>query len=129
MTEGPLREGRTPEQRHEADSRGREGEAQAAMWLAAQGWKILAERVKTKRGEIDLVVRKPGLVVFIEVKWRARAAMLGEAIDERRLARVAAAVEIVWQDYASQGENIRIDVILLAPGRKPTHIENAWMPF
>ena len=43
--------------------------------------------------------------------------------------RVAAAVEIVWQDYAGEGEDIRIDVILLAPGRKPTHIANAWMPF
>jgi len=120
---------RTPEQRHEADQRGRQGEAEAAMYLAQAGWRILAERVKTKRGEIDLIAAKSGLVAFIEVKWRARAATLGEAIDERRLSRVAAAVEMVWQDYATAGEDIRIDVILLAPGRKPTHIENAWMPF
>jgi putative endonuclease len=120
---------RTPEQRHEADQRGREGEAEAAMFLVAQGWRVVAERVKTKAGEIDLIVRRPGLVAFVEVKWRARAATLGDAIDERRLARVARAVEIVWQDYATAGEDIRIDVILLAPGRKPTHIENAWMPF
>lgn len=120
---------RTPEQRHEADSRGRQGEAAAAMWLVGQGWRILAERVKTKRGEIDLVAKRTGLVAFIEVKWRARAADLADAIDERRLARVAAAVELVWQNYATGGEDIRIDVILLAPGKKPTHIENAWMPF
>ena len=120
---------RTPQQRHEADQRGREGEAEAAMYLAAQGWRVVAERVKTKAGEIDLIVARSGLVAFVEVKWRARAASLGDAIDERRLRRVAAAVEIVWQDYAVQGEDIRIDVILLAPGRKPTHIENAWMPF
>ena len=55
------------------------------MWLAAQGWRILAERVKTKRGEIDLVARRTGLVAFIEVKWRARSATLSDAIDERRL--------------------------------------------
>ncbi len=121
--------GRTPEQRHEADQRGRQGEAEAAMWLVQQGWRIVAERVKTKAGEIDLVARKPGLVAFVEVKWRARAALLGEAIDERRLARVAAAAESVMHLYATEGEDIRIDVILLAPGRKPTHIENAWMPF
>lgn len=30
--------------------------------------------------------------------------------------------------YASEGEDVRIDVMLLAPGQKPTHIENAWMP-
>ena len=120
---------RTPEQRHEADARGREGEAAAAMVLAQGGWRIVAERVKTKAGEIDLVAKKSGLVAFVEVKWRARMADLADAIDERRLARVAAAVELVWQDYATAGEDIRIDVILLAPGAKPTHIENAWMPF
>jgi putative endonuclease len=120
---------RTPQQRHEADQRGRQGEAEAAMWLAQQGWRIVGERVKTRAGEIDLIVRRPGLVAFVEVKWRARAASLADAIDERRLSRVAAAVELVWQDYATQGEDIRIDVILLAPGCKPTHIENAWMPF
>lgn len=120
---------RTPGDRHEAESRGRQGEAEAAMWLAGKGWQILAERVKTKAGEIDLIARRTGLVAFIEVKWRARATELAEAIDERRLARVAAAVEAVWQNYVTGGEDIRIDVILLAPGRKPTHIENAWMPF
>lgn len=120
---------RTPGDRHEADQRGRMGEAEAAMFLARGGWRILAERVRTKQGEIDLIAKRPGLVAFVEVKWRASGASLADAIDERRLARVAAAVEMVWQDYATQGEDIRIDVILLAPGRKPTHIENAWMPF
>lgn len=120
---------RSPENRHEADQRGRQAEAQAAMFLAQAGWRIVAERVRTKAGEIDLIAKRTGLVAFIEVKWRARAASLADAIDERRLRRVAAAVECVWQDYATQGEDIRIDVILLAPGRKPAHIENAWMPF
>ena len=122
-----MRERTTPERR-EADRRGREGEAQAAMWLAAQGWRVLAERVKTKAGEIDLVIRRPGLVAFVEVKWRARAASLADAIDERRLSRVAAAAESVMHLYATGGEDVRIDVILLALGQKPTHIENAWMP-
>lgn len=119
---------RTPGERRNADQRGREGEAEAAMFLARQGWLILAERVKTKAGEIDLIARKRGLVAFVEVKWRARPAALADAIDERRLARVAAAVECVAHEYAAGGDDIRIDVILLAPGCKPTHIENAWMP-
>ncbi|WP_264391753.1 YraN family protein [Porphyrobacter sp. ULC335] len=120
---------RTPDARREADSRGREGEAEAAMFLTQIGWRIVAERVKTKAGEIDLVAKRTGLVAFVEVKWRARAASLADAIDERRLTRVAAAAESVMHLYATEGEDIRIDVILLAPGRKPTHIENAWMPF
>jgi putative endonuclease len=119
---------RTSSERREADQRGRQGEAEAAMWLAQQGWRIIAERVKTKAGEIDLIAHRPGLVAFVEVKWRKRAPSLADAIDERRLTRVAAAAESVMHLYATQGEDVRIDVILLAPGHKPTHIENAWMP-
>ncbi|MEE4206779.1 MAG: YraN family protein [Erythrobacter sp.] len=116
------------EKRERAERRGREGEAQAAQWLMLRGFEVVAERVKTKAGEIDLVVRKPGLVVFVEVKWRAKRADLDLAIDERRLARVAAAAEIAAHEYAGPSDDIRIDVLLLAPGTRPRHIENAWMP-
>lgn len=116
------------EDRTRAEQRGREGEAEAAMFLAAQGWRILAERVKTKRGEIDLIARKGTLVAFVEVKWRARGADLDHAIDEYRLRRVAAAAEAIAHNYAAPTDDLRIDVILLAPGRKPHHIENAYQP-
>ncbi|WP_298466434.1 YraN family protein [uncultured Erythrobacter sp.] len=111
-----------------AERKGREGEAQAAQWLSTQGWKILAERVKTPLGEIDLIARKDGLIAFVEVKWRKRVADLATAIDERRLARVAAAVECVAHEYAGMDDDLRIDVILLAPGTSPRHITNAWQP-
>lgn len=111
-----------------AEKSGREGETRAAFWLRAKGWSILATRVKTPRGEIDIVARRGGMIAFVEVKWRRRTADLDLAIDERRLARVAAAVECVAHEYAIQGEDIRIDVILLAPGALPRHIANAWQP-
>lgn len=111
-----------------AERSGREGERRAAFWLRAKGWRIVAERVKTPRGEIDLVAKRAGIVAFVEVKWRRRRADLDLAIDEQRLARVAAAVECVAHDYATDGEDIRVDVILLAPGALPRHIPNAWMP-
>lgn len=111
-----------------ADRKGREAEARAAQWLMLRGFEILAERRKTPQGEIDLIARRPGLVIFVEVKWRRKRADLDLAIDERRLARVAAAVEAVAHEYATGGEDIRIDVLLLAPGSPPRHIENAWMP-
>lgn len=111
-----------------AERSGREGERRAAFWLRAKGWRVLAERLKTPRGEIDLVAKRAGVVAFVEVKWRRKSGDLDLAIDERRLARVAAAVECVAHEYASEGEDIRIDVILLAPGALPRHIANAWMP-
>ncbi|OBX20220.1 hypothetical protein A9995_00330 [Erythrobacter sp. QSSC1-22B] len=111
-----------------AERSGREGERRAALWLRAKGWRILANRVKTPRGEIDLIARRGSLVAFVEVKYRRAKVDLDHAIDEHRLARVAAAVECVAHDYAGEGDDIRIDVILLAPGSLPRHIANAWQP-
>lgn len=116
------------EKRERAERKGREGEAQAAQWLMQQGWRVLAERVKTPHGEIDLIARKGRLVGFFEVKWRARARDLGDAIDERRLRRVAAAAAIAMADYAEAGDDLTIDVLLLAPGSRPRHIANAYQP-
>lgn len=114
--------------RQQAERSGREGETRAALWLQLRGWRVLARRRKTPLGEIDLVVRRGRTVAFIEVKWRQRAEELDFAIDEYRLSRVAAAVEAVAHEYAQEGEDIRIDVILLAPGSLPRHIVNAWQP-
>lgn len=111
-----------------AEKSGRDGEARAALWLRAKGWQILDRRVKTPAGEIDLVAKRGRLVAFVEVKWRRKREELDLAIDERRLSRVAAAVEAVAHRYATQGEDITLDVILLAPGAFPRHIANAWQP-
>ena len=111
-----------------AEKRGRQGEGRAALWLQAQGWRILAKRVKTPAGEIDLICKRGGCVAFVEVKWRAKAEDLDLAIDAYRLRRVAAATECVAHEYAQDGEDIRIDVILLAPRSLPRHIVNAWQP-
>jgi putative endonuclease len=113
--------------RKEAENRGREGERRAAWWLWLKGWRILDRRVRTPAGEVDLIVRKGNLIAFVEVKTRASAADLDFAIDERRLARVAAAAEYLMPRYALAGEDIRVDVILIAPRTVPRHIENAWI--
>ncbi len=114
--------------RAEREARGRRGETLAAWYLRLCGWRIVAHRVKTPRGEVDLVARRGGTVVFVEVKWRERSADLDFAIDSYRLRRVAAAVEAIAHRYAGGQDSIRIDVILLAPWRWPRHIANAWMP-
>jgi putative endonuclease len=113
--------------RRAAETRGRDGEARAAWYLRAKGWRILAQRVRTPAGEVDLVARKGRLIAFVEVKTRKTAAELDFAIDEHRLSRVAAAAEILTPRFAPNGEDIRVDVVLIAPRCWPRHIENAWM--
>lgn len=117
----------SPDQRRSAEAAGRRGERLAAWWLRLKGWRILDQRVRTPAGEVDLVAQKGALIAFVEVKARASAAELDFAIDQRRLSRVAAAAELLMPRYATAGEDIRVDVILLAPGTAPRHIENAWI--
>jgi putative endonuclease len=111
-----------------AERRGRRGEGFASLWLRLQSWRIVGRRVKTPRGEIDLIVRRGRTVAFVEVKWRSAPAERDMAIDAYRLRRVAAAVEAVAHRFLREGDNPRIDVLLLAPGRWPRHIVNAWQP-
>lgn len=107
---------------------GRRGETLAAWWLRLRGWRILAQRVKVKAGEVDIVARKGRTVAFVEVKWRRNAALLAQAIDAHRLRRVARAAEALAARYAGAGDDVRIDVILIAPRTWPRRIANAWQP-
>ncbi|MFO1256427.1 MAG: YraN family protein [Sphingomonadaceae bacterium] len=113
--------------RAEREARGRRGELLAAWYLRLKGWRILARRVKTPRGEIDLIARRGATLAFVEVKWRNRAEQLDQAVDPWRLRRVAAAAEAVAHRYARSGDVQQIDVLLLAPGRFPRHMANALM--
>lgn len=112
--------------RASAERWGRQAERIAGWWLRLKGWSILARRVRTRAGEVDIVARRGRMVAFVEVKARASAAALDLAIDERRLARVAAAAESLAADYLRPGDDMRIDVLLLAPGLAPRHLTNVW---
>ena len=51
---------------------GRQGEETAANYLLAKGYTILARNYRYRKAEIDLIVRKDKLLVFVEVKTRSR---------------------------------------------------------
>ena len=115
---------RNPRQR--AEQGGRRAESLAAWWLRLKGWTILARRVRTPVGEIDLVARRGRTLAFVEVKARATGAGADLALDDFRLRRVAAAAEAVAHRYARDGDSIRIDAIYVVPRRFPRHVANVW---
>ena len=49
---------------------GRFGEEQAVRCLRKKGYTILARNYRCRMGEIDIIARKKGFVVFAEVKLR-----------------------------------------------------------
>lgn len=110
-----------------AEGAGRRGETLAALYLMAQGYRVLARRVKTPVGEIDLVVRRGGTVVFVEVKARSFSRQEADAlaaVNRRRIVRAAQAWLIRNPRYAEGG--LRFDVIFLAPFAWPRHIVSAF---
>jgi putative endonuclease len=52
---------------------GRRGEHLAAVHLGRRGYEILARNARTPAGEIDLIARRGGVIVFVEVKTRRLA--------------------------------------------------------
>lgn len=112
--------------RRDAESFGRKAENIAAWWLRLHGWRILAQRARTPRGEVDLIARRGKTLAFVEVKARAKDVDLDTAIDDFRLRRVVAAAEMLVARYGKDAQSIRVDVILVAPWRLPRHLVNVW---
>ena len=112
--------------KQEAERRGRRAERIAAWWLRLKGWRIVGRRVRTPMGEVDIIARRFRTTAFVEVKARRSLADLDIAVDRHRLRRVAAAASALAARHAFPGGTIRIDVILVAPGRLPRHLQNIW---
>jgi len=117
----------TPERGQRARREGRRGEWWCALWLMAKGYRILGFRLKTPQGEIDLLVRKGDVVAVVEVKRRVRLDDALQAIGARQRRRLtAAAASLIARRPDLAGLPIRLDLIALAPGRRPHHIHDAW---
>jgi putative endonuclease len=69
---------------------GKAGEERAAAHISGLGMRIIARNWRCERGEIDIIARDGGSLVFIEVKAR-RSLRFGrpeEAIDQRKRERL-----------------------------------------
>ncbi len=106
---------------------GLSAESRAAALLIAKGFRILARRWKSPAGEIDIVARRRGLLVFVEVKARERLDDAAWSVTGRQRARIAAAAEAWLATYGdAKIRDIRFDAMLVAPGRIPQHIPAAF---
>ena len=111
----------------EARRTGRWAEVVAAVWLMAKGWRILGFRLKSPQGEIDLLARRGGVLAVVEVKTRPTLEQSLAAVSpaqQERLLRAGSALAARRPDLA--GLFVRLDIVALAPGRRPRHIPDAW---
>ncbi len=113
--------------RRAAYRRGHAGETIAALWLRLRGYRILARRYRTPVGEIDLVARRGGVLVFVEVKRRADRAAGLEAVTPAARQRIARAAELFLRRGPRLSElALRFDVIVVTPWGWPHHVADAW---
>ena len=115
-------------ERQAAERRGRRAERIAAWYLRLKGYGILARRFRGPLGEIDLVVKRRGTLVFVEVKARADDDTGFEAVGPKARARLAHAAESWLTRYpAAAALRLRFDVIVISPGFSwPRHLKNAF---
>ncbi|MFA9438682.1 YraN family protein [Uliginosibacterium sp. sgz301328] len=96
---------------------GASAETLAADFLVAHGARILARNVHCRGGEVDLIARMDGAVVFVEVRLRRHVRFGGaaESITAAKQRRVALAAQH-WLSGAGQAYSAapcRFDAILL----------------
>lgn len=118
---------RSAQTRRKSFRLGLRAETAAAWLLRLKGYRILARRHRTPVGEIDLIARRGKLVAFVEVKARADAAAAAESLAPRQQARIVRAAEAYLQTRPDLAAcDLRFDMVLVAPGRRPVHVANAW---
>lgn len=107
---------------------GEAGEAAAAAWLEARGYRVVARNVRTRHGEIDLVARLGDVVVFVEVKSRtsARFGHPADAIVPWKQHRLALLAATYLHRVGLEDSAVRFDAIAvrLDPGGRVVEIEH-----
>lgn len=123
----PMQDKRDGNSRQKAYRAGLFAESLASFWLRLKGWRILARRYRAATGEIDIIARRRDVVAFIEVKARRTFDEALLAISPASQRRIAAASRI-WlaANPRAAAMTLRFDAVLIAPGKLPRHVENAF---
>jgi len=110
--------------------RGARGESIAARHLLRDGYRIITQNFKSRRGEVDIVCEKDRFLVFVEVKaWRSLGIEeLGRAIDCRKRRRIVNAARVFLGQHREYEDTlIRFDVVFVHPDAETSeHIEGAF---
>jgi putative endonuclease len=102
---------------------GHDAESWAEILLRLKGYSIRARRFRGGGAEIDLIARRGGTLVFVEVKARTDLDAALGAIPPAKLVRIARGARAYLAREGRLPEIIRCDAILVAPWRLPRHIE------
>ena len=120
------RGGRTSRQRL-AHRLGVRAERIAVVLLRLKGYRILKTRYRVPVGEIDVIARRAGVVIFFEVKRRPDWQSAVESLRSRQRMRIVRAAE-QWlhENGLPLDTDCRFDMLVFSAYFVPRHIRNAF---
>lgn len=105
--------------------RGRLGEQLAARHLEDQGYRCVARNLRTRFGEIDVLLRRRRLYVAVEVKTRSFDPAPEAAVDDEALLRLRHALSRLAPRLRPRPRRLRVDVVAVRmPRDSPPEIRH-----
>ncbi|NBH14123.1 YraN family protein [Lachnospiraceae bacterium] len=114
--------------KHNQRAKGMQYEKLAAEFLEQKGFQVLQHNFYSRYGEIDLIARDEGYLVFVEVKYResSRSGYPLEAVDGRKRRKICRTADAYCLRYGySEGTPCRFDVVGIR-GDEIIHILDAF---
>jgi putative endonuclease len=106
---------------------GATAEEAACAALVREGWAVMARRLRTEAGELDVLAEKDGVLAIVEVKARPTLGHAAAALSPRQQARLLAAAEIVLAAHPGWGINgVRFDLLVVDAAGTVRRIRDAF---
>lgn len=98
---------------------GAHGERRAERHYTDAGYEIVARNWRCRDGELDLVARGRGALVFIEVKTRSGSGFGSpfEAVDARKQRRIRRLAQRFCAETGERAPELRFDVVAVLRGQ------------
>lgn len=113
--------------RQQRERKGRRAEFWARLYLRAKAYRIIAKRYKTPYGEIDIIAARGKSLAFIEVKARPNLDQGLWSVTPAQQKRISQAAALwLGQNEGHGFQNMSFDVVILAPGHLPRHIQHGF---
>lgn len=123
----------TSNARIKAYKKGSWAESFAALYFMSKGYKLIKRRYKTRLGEIDLILQKKSLLVFVEVKARKSIDDALHSIHGKNRSRIEnAAQQFLAENPEFATFDMRMDAFCIAMNKsivpiQYVHLDNAWL--
>jgi putative endonuclease len=108
-------------------TRGKDAEDRASVYLQARGLRLLERNYRSRRGEIDLIFQDKDSLVFVEVRYRAvpHYGSAAESVDRRKQTKLVACAHHYLQTHPAAGRQpCRFDVVSVTG----TNAAIEWIP-